>query len=83
MDVLVNNAGITRDVFLHKMSLDQWQAVVRVNLDLVFNMSRMVIEVNACSLLRPHHQHRICQWSEGADRSNQLFGRKGGYYWIH
>ncbi len=44
VDVLVNNAGITRDVFLHKMSLDQWQAVVRVNLDSVFNMSRMVIE---------------------------------------
>jgi acetoacetyl-CoA reductase len=44
VDVLVNNAGITRDTFLHKMTLEQWQAVLRVNLDSAFNMSRAVIE---------------------------------------
>lgn len=42
--VLVNNAGITKDAALHKMSIDQWQAVIRTNLDSVFNMSRLVIE---------------------------------------
>ena len=44
VDVLVNNAGITRDGMLHKTSLESWQAVIRTNLDSVFNMTRGVIE---------------------------------------
>lgn len=44
VDVLVNNAGITRDAFLHKMTLEQWREVMATNLDSVFNMSRLVIE---------------------------------------
>jgi acetoacetyl-CoA reductase len=44
VDVLVNNAGITRDAFLHKMTAPQWNEVIRTNLDSVFNMSRLVIE---------------------------------------
>ncbi|MEM9838555.1 MAG: acetoacetyl-CoA reductase [Pseudomonadota bacterium] len=41
--VLVNNAGITRDGAFHKMSVDQWRAVISTNLDSVFNMTRPVI----------------------------------------
>jgi len=44
IDVLVNNAGITRDAFLHKMSAQQWREVISTNLDSVFNMSRLVVE---------------------------------------
>jgi acetoacetyl-CoA reductase len=44
VDVLVNNAGITRDSFLHKMTPDQWSAVINTNLNSMFNMSRLVIE---------------------------------------
>src|SRR5215470_2220461 len=44
IDVLVNNAGITRDAMLHRMSKDNWDAVIRTNLDSVFNMTRLVIE---------------------------------------
>ena len=33
IDVLVNNAGITRDGFFHKMSHEQWSEVIRVNMD--------------------------------------------------
>lgn len=44
VDVLVNNAGITRDGFLHRMTKDQWQSVIRTNLDSLFNMTRPVIE---------------------------------------
>ena len=44
IDVLVNNAGITRDVPFHKMSLDQWNAVINTNLGSLFNMCRPVIE---------------------------------------
>jgi acetoacetyl-CoA reductase len=41
--VLVNNAGITRDGFLHKMTLDQWREVMATNLDSCFNMCRAVV----------------------------------------
>ncbi|WAC49528.1 acetoacetyl-CoA reductase [Asticcacaulis sp. SL142] len=44
IDVLVNNAGITRDGFFHKMTQDQWQEVIHTNMDSVFNMTRQVIE---------------------------------------
>ncbi len=44
VEVLVNNAGITRDTTLHKMTPDQWSAVVGTNLDSLFNMTRNVIE---------------------------------------
>ncbi|WP_297800033.1 acetoacetyl-CoA reductase [uncultured Brevundimonas sp.] len=43
VDVLVNNAGITRDGFFHKMQPEQWSEVIRVNMDSVFNMTRQVI----------------------------------------
>ena len=39
IDILVNNAGITRDAPFHKMSRDQWNDVMRTNLDGVFNMT--------------------------------------------
>jgi len=44
IDVLVNNAGITRDATLKKMTKDDWGLVLRTNLDSVFNMSKQVIE---------------------------------------
>lgn len=40
LDVLVNNAGITRDALLQKMSDDDWNAVIAVNLKGVFNLGR-------------------------------------------
>ncbi len=44
VEVLVNNAGITRDGMLHRMNQENWQAVIRTNLDSVFNLTRCVIE---------------------------------------
>ena len=44
LDVLVNNAGITRDRSLRKMTLEDWQDVLRADLDSVFNMSKQAIE---------------------------------------
>jgi len=44
IDVLVNNAGITRDATLHKMTKEQWRAVIDVDLTGCFNMCRAVIE---------------------------------------
>ena len=44
VEVLVNNAGITRDGTMHKMDAENWQAVIDTNLGSCFNMSRSVIE---------------------------------------
>ncbi len=44
IDVLVNNAGITRDAPLHKMKPEQWEEVMSTNLNSIFNCSRLVIE---------------------------------------
>lgn len=44
IDVLINNAGITRDAPLHKMTPDQWFEVMDTNLNSVFICSRLVIE---------------------------------------
>ena len=44
VDVLVNNAGITKDGAFHKMTLEQWNSVINTNLGSLFNMTRQVIE---------------------------------------
>lgn len=44
VDVLVNNAGITKDGMFHKMTPEQWYAVINTNLNSLFNMTRPVIE---------------------------------------
>jgi len=47
VDVLVNNAGITRDTTFRKMDQDAWHAVLTTNLDSVFNMTKHVIDAMA------------------------------------
>jgi acetoacetyl-CoA reductase len=44
VDVLVNNAGITRDTMFHRMKPEQWSAVINTNLNSLFNMCRPVID---------------------------------------
>jgi acetoacetyl-CoA reductase len=44
IEILVNNAGITRDAVLHKMTPEQWSQVIATNLTSCFNMCRLVIE---------------------------------------
>jgi len=45
IDVLINNAGIVQDAFLSKMTEEQWDKVINVNLKGVFNCSQAVVEV--------------------------------------
>ena len=47
VDVLVNNAGITRDMTFKKMDKVNWDAVMRTNLDSLFNMSKQVVDAMA------------------------------------
>jgi acetoacetyl-CoA reductase len=44
VEVLINNAGITRDSMFHRMTPDNWSAVINTNLGSLFNMTRQVIE---------------------------------------
>lgn len=44
IDVLVNNAGITRDATFKKMDKSQWDAVIQVNLNSMFNMTKPVLD---------------------------------------
>ena len=43
VEILVNNAGITKDGLFHKMTLEQWNAVIGTNLNSLFNVTRPVI----------------------------------------
>jgi acetoacetyl-CoA reductase len=43
IDVLINNAGVTRDSMLHKMTQENWMKVIVTNLNSVFNMCRLTI----------------------------------------
>jgi len=54
VDVLVNNAGITRDAIFSKMTKTQWDEVLRVNLDGMFNVTKQVVDV-----MRQHEYGRI------------------------
>jgi len=44
IDILVNNAGITRDMTFKKMTKNDWDAVMRTNLDSCFNMTKQVMD---------------------------------------
>ena len=44
IEILINNAGITRDSAFHRMTAEQWHAVINTNLNSLFNMTRPVIE---------------------------------------
>ena len=67
VQILVNNAGITRDTTFHKMDYQQWTEVVNTNLNACFNVTRPVIEG-----MRARRWGRIVQISS-------INGQKGQY----
>ncbi len=67
VDVLVNNAGITRDGMLHRMTKENWDAVIRTNLDSVFNLTRLVIDS-----MRSRNFGRIISISSVNGRKGQM-----------
>jgi len=67
VEILINNAGITRDGTFHKMTAAQWQEVVNTNLNSVFNVTRPVING-----MRERKWGRIVQISS-------INGQKGQY----
>jgi len=67
VEILVNNAGITRDSTFHRMSSQQWREVICTNLDSCFNVTRPVIEG-----MRERKWGRVIQISS-------INGQKGQY----
>ena len=67
VDILINNAGITRDTTFHKMTYEQWTDVINTNLNACFNVTRPVIEG-----MRARKWGRIVQISS-------INGQKGQY----
>ena len=71
VDMLVNNAGITRDAIFHKMTPQQWDAVMKVNLYSMYNCCRVVING-----MRQHGYGRIVNLS-----STAAYGNPGQAYY--
>ncbi|HEV8693631.1 MAG TPA: acetoacetyl-CoA reductase [Lysobacter sp.] len=67
VEILINNAGITRDTTFHRMTAEQWQDVINTNLGSCFNVTRPVIEG-----MRERKWGRIVQISS-------INGQKGQY----
>ncbi|MGO8953774.1 MAG: acetoacetyl-CoA reductase [Rhodomicrobium sp.] len=67
ISVIVNNAGITRDAMLHRMTPEQWREVIRVDLDSMFNMVHPVING-----MRDRHFGRIVNISSINGQKGQM-----------
>ncbi len=67
IEILVNNAGITRDGTMHRMTHEQWQSVIDTNLTSCFNCSRCVIES-----MREHGFGRIVNISSVNGQAGQF-----------
>ena len=83
VDVLVNNAGITRDTTMKRMDHDKWQDVIDTNLGGCFNMAKAVFEGMQSARLRPDRQHRLDQRPGGPVRPGQLRRRQVGHPRLH
>jgi NAD(P)-dependent dehydrogenase (short-subunit alcohol dehydrogenase family) len=72
LDILVNNAGITIDKTVRKMSVEDWDRVIHVNLSGAFYLSRAVLQLDAGPWLWPDHQHQLGDRGEGQHRAGRL-----------
>ena len=77
VEILVNNAGITRDAMFHKMTPQQWNEVVNTNLNALFNMTRPVWEGSVNARLRPGDLHLSINGQKGQMGQVNYLGRQG------
>ena len=59
VDVLVNNAGVTRDQLLLRMTDEEWDTVLDTNLKGAFHFTKSVSPGDAETAQRAHHQHHV------------------------
>jgi acetoacetyl-CoA reductase len=80
VEILINNAGITRDTTFHRMSALQWQEVINTNLNSCFNVTRPVIDGMRNRKWGPHHPDRLDQRREGPVRQANYAASKAGMH---
>jgi acetoacetyl-CoA reductase len=79
IDVLVNNAGITRDRMFVKMTPDDWQAVIETNLNSMFNVTKQVVGDMVEKIVGTIPVKRLGEPSEIASIIAWLASEEGGY----
>ena len=80
VDIVVNNAGILRDVIFHKMSIDDWTSVINVHLNGSFFVSRAAADhfrAQESGAYRAHDQHLR---PGGQFRPGELLGGEAGHH---
>ena len=82
VDVLVNNAGITRDMTFKKMTKADWDAVISTNLDSVFNMTKQVMDGMVERKWGRVINVSVGQRPERRLRPDQLLGGQGRHAWL-
>ena len=80
LDVIVNNAGINRDAMLHKMTVEQWDQVIAVNLTGTFYCVQYACPDYEGKGKRRHHQHLLRQLA-GEYRTGQLCRLQSRAWW--
>ncbi len=77
LDILVANAGITRDNLLVQLSDQAWDEVIAVNLTATFRLARAAVTHHDAPPLRPHHRHHLGRRRHRQSRAGQLYRRQG------
>jgi 3-oxoacyl-[acyl-carrier protein] reductase len=75
IDVVINNAGITRDGLILRMKEEDWDAVININLK-----GR---QINGKAALRQDCKYRLCRCIYGKPRTGELQRFKGRHRWSH
>jgi NAD(P)-dependent dehydrogenase (short-subunit alcohol dehydrogenase family) len=78
IDILINNAGITRDNLAMRMKDEEWDAVIRVNLEAAFRLMRAACQADDEGPPWADHQHHFSGRRDRQSGAGQLCRRQGG-----
>jgi 3-oxoacyl-[acyl-carrier protein] reductase len=82
LDVLINNAGITKDNLLMRMSEEDFDSVIEVNLKSIFNMTKAVQRTFLKQRKGLFDSHELSSWSKRKCWTSKLCCFKSRDYWI-
>ena len=72
LDILVNNAGVTRDNLAMRMKDEEWDEVIRVNLEAAFRLMRAAMQADDAGALRPDHLDHLDRRRDRQSGAGQL-----------
>jgi 3-oxoacyl-[acyl-carrier protein] reductase len=82
LDILVANAGITKDGLLLRMKDEDFQNVLRINLESYFRLSRAALKT-MMKARWPHHRHHLRRRRDRQSGASELRGFEGRHDWLH